>query len=89
MPVTRDGYSGFYMALALARIYADAGRAADAVAVLRELRPHPGMLSVAALRADPAWAGIRAHPDFQALLAERLPCGTMPTPAAPESVAAR
>jgi TolB-like protein/Flp pilus assembly protein TadD len=88
-PVTRDGYSGFYMALALARIYADVGRADEAVAVLRELWPYPGMLSTAALRSDPAWAGIRAHPGFQALLNERLPFDTMPTPAPPRSVTAR
>jgi tetratricopeptide (TPR) repeat protein len=88
-PVTRDGYSGFYMALALARIYADAGRAGEAVAVLRELRPHPGMLSVAALQSDPAWAGIRGHPGFGALLAERLPLDTMHTPAASRPVPAR
>jgi TolB-like protein/Flp pilus assembly protein TadD/tRNA A-37 threonylcarbamoyl transferase component Bud32 len=88
-PVTRDGYSGFYMAVALARIYADAGRAAEAVEVLRDLRPHPGMLSAAALRSDPAWGAIRDRPAFQALLDERLPFDTMPTTPAPEPVTER
>ena len=89
MPVTRDAYSGFYMSLTLARIYADAGRADDAVAVLRELRPHPGMLSAAALRTDPAWAAIRDRPAFQTLLAAQLPFGTMPDSSGPEPAAER
>jgi len=74
-PVEKDALAGPLFLTGLAEIQAHAGRAEDAVILLRQLITAPGgqFLSIARLKIDPVWDPIRDNPDFRKLLSEPEP----------------
>jgi tetratricopeptide (TPR) repeat protein len=72
IPMATDRSNHDLMRLFLARVLARVGDADAAVAELEYLLSVPSDVSVPALRMDPAWEPLRAHPRFRRLL-ERQP----------------
>jgi TolB-like protein/Flp pilus assembly protein TadD len=70
MPLDREAWRGGFRVLQLARIEAMVGEDERAVDHLRQLLSIPFDLTVAELRLDPSWDGLRGNPRFQALLEE-------------------
>ena len=70
LPVSRNATFGAYVQEVLARIYAMAGRPAQAVKRLEVVITGPSTLSRDRLRIDPHFAVLRDHADFQRLVGE-------------------
>ena len=68
MPVSKEAVQGAMLCEVLARVYAMVGERDAAQDQLEYLMSIPGDLGVGALRLDPAWAPLRSHPRFQALI---------------------
>ncbi|NNM05873.1 MAG: hypothetical protein HKO65_12355, partial [Gemmatimonadetes bacterium] len=68
MPESRDAFKAMYRWDDLARVLTIVGEYDRATEVLERILSRPGRLSVQLLRLDPAWAPLRGHPGFQALL---------------------
>jgi serine/threonine protein kinase len=68
LPVTKEAYRGVNLMTGLARIYALAGRHADAIDKLHYLVSVPSYVSPALLRLDPRWAMLRGEPRFEKLV---------------------
>ena len=68
LPVSKEAYRGTYRVEDLARIYARIGEADLAIDQLEYLMSIPAEFGAGALRLDPAWDPLRAHPRFQRLL---------------------
>ena len=66
-----DQYIGIYNQLQLARVYAIAGRLAEAEAELERLLRVPSYLSPGWLRIDPTFAALRGRPRFERLVGQR------------------
>jgi hypothetical protein len=70
LPESRDAFDGPMWTKMMAEIYANLGRADDAVALLDHLLTIPSSLSVRMLQVDPSWDAVREDPRFKALLAK-------------------
>jgi tetratricopeptide (TPR) repeat protein len=68
MPVAKEAYRGTYRLEDFARIYAMVGEKDAALERLEQLVSIPCDLGAAALKLDPAWASLRDHPRFQAMV---------------------
>jgi serine/threonine-protein kinase len=68
VPISKEALLGAMRCVDLARVYAMVGEHDAALDQLEYLISIPGELGVGALRLDPAWAPLRAHPRFQALI---------------------
>jgi serine/threonine-protein kinase len=68
MPVSKEAVLGYSRCEDLARVYAMVGEYDAALDQLEYLTSIHGDLGVGALRLDPAWAPLRSHPRFQALI---------------------
>ena len=68
LPVERDAVSGPFILSYLARVYLAAGRPDDTVRILARLMEIPSWISRPALRVDPLWDPLRAHPGFRRLV---------------------
>jgi TolB-like protein/Flp pilus assembly protein TadD len=75
LPIEKDALGGPFFLAGLAEIEAHAGRAEDAVKILRRLLTIPAgqVISLARLKIDPIWDPIRNDPGFQKLLSEPEP----------------
>jgi Flp pilus assembly protein TadD len=72
LPIEKDALAGPNFLAGLAEIEARAGRAEDAVKILRKLITAPAgqFISIARLKIDPVWDPIRNDPGFQKLISE-------------------
>jgi serine/threonine protein kinase/Flp pilus assembly protein TadD len=70
LPFVADSYQGSFPLLDLARVYAMVGAHDEAAETLEFLLHVPSFVSAPLLKIDPAWAPIREHAGFQALLME-------------------
>jgi len=73
LPVEKDAVSGPFILAYLARVYMAAGRHDQAVAILERLMAADSWITPAALRADPIWDPLRAHPRFRELAGSDAP----------------
>jgi TolB-like protein/Tfp pilus assembly protein PilF len=75
LPIEKDALGGPFFLAGLAEIEARAGRAEDAVRILRRLLTIPAgqVISLARLKIDPVWDPIRNDPGFQKLISEPEP----------------
>jgi TolB-like protein len=71
LPVSQSATFGVYLQELLARIYAMAGKPAQAVERLEMVLARPSLLSRDRVRIDPHFAALRGHPDFRRLVGER------------------
>jgi TolB-like protein/Tfp pilus assembly protein PilF len=69
VPVNKDGYSGPYYALVLARTYIVIGEQEKALDTLEHLLKVPFYLSPGWLKVDPTFDPLRTNPRFQRLIA--------------------
>ncbi len=67
LPLEADAVSGPFILAYLARVYTAAGRPDEAVAVLERLVATNSWITPPALRVDPIWEPLRAHPGFRRL----------------------
>jgi TolB-like protein/Flp pilus assembly protein TadD len=67
-PVEADHFSGPEILLDFARAHAWAGETDAALDLIERLLEVPSLLTVARLRLDPDWDGLRDHPRFRALV---------------------
>lgn len=67
LPPARDANSGPFVQARLAQIYLLVDEPARALETLEPLLRLPGWITPAALRSDPTWAPLRAHPRFAEL----------------------
>ena len=67
LPLGKDALSGFDQLYDLARIYAMVGENDGAARLLEQLMSIPGNVGIGALRLDPVWMPLRAHPRFREL----------------------
>ena len=70
MPASRDAMIGPYFAVGLARTYMMVGEPDRAVETLAPLLEIPSPITRTGLGADPLWAPLQKHPEFQKLIAE-------------------
>ena len=68
MPISKDAMDGTFQSIELAKIYTQAGRLDQALALIDELLSMPCSLSTGLLRLDPVWDPLRDHPRFQEIL---------------------
>jgi tetratricopeptide (TPR) repeat protein len=75
LPVEKDALAGRFFLAGLAEVEARAGRAEEAVKILRQLITAPAgqVVSIARLKIDPVWDPIRNDPDFQKLISQPEP----------------
>jgi len=75
LPIKKDAVAGPFFLTGVAEIEARAGRAEEAVKILRQLLTIPAgqFVSIARLKIDPVWDPIRNDPGFQRLLSEPEP----------------
>jgi tetratricopeptide (TPR) repeat protein len=69
LPLSRDAFDGSYYLQELAVVYAETGETDAAVRELQHLLTIPSLESLPRLLVDGKWAGLRATPSFQALIA--------------------
>ena len=72
-PFDKDRFGGWEYIADLARICTIAGEHEAAIDRLRYLLTIPSEISLPVLKLDPVWDGLRDHPEFQRLLAEKTP----------------
>jgi TolB-like protein/Flp pilus assembly protein TadD len=68
LPVSVDAFEGPGITGALAEVYALSGENAKAIEVLDGLLSRPSDMTVALLKIDPTWDGLRNDPAFQEML---------------------
>ena len=69
LPLSRDAFDGSYYLQELAVVYAETGETDAAVRELEHLQTIPSLESLPRPPIDGKWAGLRATPRFQVLVA--------------------
>lgn len=65
-----DAFEGVVQTEVLAHVYAAVGESDKAIDLIEHLLGRPGDLTVALLKLDPAWDGLRDHPRFKKIVGD-------------------